>query len=522
MIQKRINAKALLGLALLLIVVGVAGALMSPGREPDRTISARIGDVTWNHEQHARMEEIPNCQVCHHQEREGTTNPRPCSTCHQVRDDHDLLIQADLFMDVPAVVYEGEHGPPPMTAFHAKCIGCHEALEKGPVLCRDCHTPGSAGDHGRATWNHYAHSRKFGIDAGPGTPHSECVTCHHHDTEAETDGDYRPCSVCHEPAAARGEPTATGLKGIDGVAEVDRHLDVLHGECAECHTETNPENDIRTCKDCHEPWGYDVTQRELPNLEQAIHQRCHECHNADYEDLNERMPTTCNGCHEADPSWLVHEDFGHVFWSHERHGRYRDMECETCHHQDLPGEPHLACRSCHGTGLFDNPSLGDALEERCIGCHRDKQTGLERWDLLTTNEPTVELFRVDAPEGSFWWNHHSHALGDAFSCQECHHNVLREDGEYVTARRAGKAWPEEAMKFRGCAACHGDDGPVAGSAAEGTDAPVRLDALRKVCVECHQRLGGGPQSWEEFFIEPQIDWETILEAAPETIQEAAR
>ncbi len=522
MIHKRINAKALLGLGFLLLVMGASGALMNPGREPDRSISARIGDVTWNHEVHARMVDIPNCQVCHHTEREGTTNPRPCSTCHKVENDHDLLIQADLFMDVVEQEYEGEHGPPPRVAYHAKCIGCHVAMEEGPMLCRDCHAPRSIGDHGSVTWDHYAHSRKFGIHAASGASHSKCIHCHHHDSEAETDADYRPCSACHEPAASRGDSTATGLKGIDGVTKVARHEDARHGECAECHVETNPENDTRSCKDCHEPWDHDVTQRELPNLEQAIHQRCQECHNAEYEDLTEQMPHTCNGCHQADPSWLVHEEFGHVLWSHARHGRYRDLECTTCHHQDLPGEPHLACSSCHGTGLFDNPPLGEALTERCLGCHQEEETGLERWDLMATEEPTVEFFEIEAPQGSFRWNHHAHALGDSFSCQECHHNILRENGEYVTARRTGKPWPETARRIQSCDNCHGAEGPVEDSAAEGSEAPALLEALQKVCLECHQRLGGGPQDWEAFFVEPRIDWETILEAASAHDQGATR
>ncbi len=522
MIQNRINAKALLGLVAVLIVVGLSGSLMIPEREPDRVISSRIGDVTWNHEQHARMEDVASCKVCHHKEREGTAEPRPCSTCHRAEEDHELMIQADLFMAVPAQVYEGEHGPPPRVALHANCIGCHEALEKGPVLCRDCHAPGSAGDHGRVRWSHYAHSRRFGIDAAGGDPHSECVHCHHHDTAAETDGDYRPCNACHLPAEVRGESTATGLEGIGGVADAQRHAQARHGECAECHTESNPENDGRTCKDCHEPWVHDVTRRELPNLEQAIHQRCQECHRPAYRDLTARMPVTCEGCHDADPSWLVHEEIGHVLWSHERHGRYRDLECETCHHQDQPGEPHLACRSCHDSQLFENPSLAEALEERCIGCHREQGHGLDRWDLLATEEPTVEFFQVETAQGAFWWDHHAHALDDSFSCQECHHNLLQADGEYATAHRTSLPWPESARRIQACDQCHGPEGPLEGSPAEGSQAPSLTGALEKVCVECHQRLGGGPQDWEAFFADPEIDWEAILEAASRQRQEAQR
>lgn len=509
MIGREINARVLLGVAGVLIVVGTGAALMTPEREPDRAIGARIGDVEWNHEQHARMEDIPGCQACHHTERPGTTNPRPCSDCHRIEHEHDLLVLGDLFMEVPERKYEGEHGPPPMTAMHAKCIGCHEAMQQGPVLCRDCHHPGSAGAHGRVEWNHFAHSRKYGIDRDRGDARSDCAHCHHHDEEAVTDGDYRPCSACHLPAEVRGEEIATGLKGITGPGEPDRHQGVKHGECATCHTQVNPEDDLRTCLDCHEGWRYDPQADELPNLEQAIHENCRECHHEGYEGLTDRMPLTCDGCHEPDPSWLVGPKIGHVFWSHERHGRYRDLECTTCHHTDREGEPHLACRTCHGTGVFDNPSLKEALEKNCTGCHREKHTGLEHWDQLTTEEPGVKLFRIDAAEGSFWWSHYAHALGDSFSCQECHHNMLLEDGEPVTAKRAGLAWTEDATRFRGCGSCHGESGPVAGSPAEGSDAPPKPEALKKVCVECHRRLGGGPQSWEAFFEKPEIDWERI-------------
>jgi hypothetical protein len=48
---------------------------------------------------------------------------------------------------------------------------------------------------------------------------------------------------------------------------------------------------------------------------------------------------------------------------------------------------------------------------------------------------------------------------------------------------------------------------VTDSIAEGTDAPAFEKAMQKVCLECHQRLEGGPQTWESFFAEPEIDWE---------------
>jgi hypothetical protein len=521
-IAKRINSKALLGVAGLLTLLGIVGALMGPGREPDAVLSARIGDVAWNHEQHARMESIPNCQVCHHQEREGTLQPRPCSECHRVEDDLDLLIQADLFMDLPERVYEGDRGPVPMVAYHAKCIGCHEAMAEGPIICRDCHAPGSAGAHGRVDWNHFVHSRKLGIDAAGGDAHSDCASCHHHDPDAEGDGDYRPCGVCHQPAVVLGQSSATGLTGFADAVEAAQHANAKHGECAVCHLVTNPENDGRTCSDCHQPWEFDLAERELPNLEQAIHERCRDCHHPESETLTDRMPTSCAGCHQPDPSWISDPEIGNILWSHKRHGMYRDLECDACHHQDLPDEPHQACGSCHAAGLFGSPPLRAALSERCIGCHREREAGIETWSHLVTEEPTVEFFEITTEEGSFWWNHHAHALGDSFSCQECHHNILRQDGEYVTTIRTGGGWPDSARAIQSCENCHGETGSVVGSVAGGTEAPTLPAAYRAVCLECHQRLGGGPQSWEEFFVEPEINWEAILEELPAANEEDSR
>jgi len=452
------------------------------------------------------MKEIPNCQVCHHQDRAGTSRSRACSDCHKVRSEQDLLVQADLFSELDKVEYKDEIGPPPMVAYHGKCIGCHKAMKKGPVVCRDCHTPGSTGSHGSAEWSHFVHSRK--MDIGKDTGHeTSCAVCHHHDQEAKTEADYRACSTCHDASSILGQPVATGLKGIDGVSEISKHQGAKHGECGRCHVEQNPEDDTRSCKDCHLPWKFDKENQERPNLEQALHQRCQECHNESNPEATVTMPLRCNDCHEHDPSWLSSPEIGNLLWSHKWHGMYREMECETCHHKDLPGERHMACRKCHETGLYDNPSFKEALSKRCIGCHLDEKTGLDQWDLLATDKPTVEYFRIESEEGSFWWNHHEHALGDSFSCQECHHNISRKDGVYLTSLRAKKPWPKEARRIQSCRNCHGEQGPVVGSPAEGTKAPPVGQVFREACVTCHQRLGGGPQSWEDFFAKARIVWE---------------
>jgi len=509
---RQIKVELLLGSALILILAGGVGALVRPDLEPDRTIESRFGDVSWNHEQHARMQEIVNCQVCHHKETQGTTQPKPCRHCHRLERDRDALILADIFMEKEEKrEYKDENGPPPRNAFHGKCIGCHKAMKEGPVVCRDCHTQIFSGEHGTVQWDHLTHSRKMDMDCEDCNGNS-CIKCHHKDTKALTDADYRPCSLCHEPAIAKGLKVATGIKGIGGPEGAARHEKALHGQCAVCHTENNPEEDLRSCKDCHESWVFDTEKKERPSIEQAIHMRCMECHNKEYAELEDSMPTACADCHRPDPSWLTGPEFGNVLWSHKRHGMYRDMTCDKCHHQDTPEEPHMACRRCHGTGLYENPAPEKAFEKRCIGCHKEKHTGLIRWDLLTTDKPTLEHYRIETDQGVFWWGHRSHAIGDSFSCQDCHHAILRENEQYVTAQRIKRSWPEEATRIQSCRKCHGSEGPVSGSVAEGTKAPALEKAFQKVCIECHVRLGGGPQTWDEYFEEPQIDDDNDEEA----------
>lgn len=512
MARRQIKVEFLVAGIVLFVVVGAIGVVVQPVREPDKVLENRFGAVEWNHEQHARMEDIANCQVCHHTDRQGTTEARACSECHQNRGEFDTLIQADLFMEVAAAEYKDDFGPPPRISYHAKCIGCHKAMNQGPVVCRDCHETVTFGSHGMVEWDHRTHSRKLSLDRF--SPHPEllaqhdrnCESCHHHDTGAQGDGDYRGCRACHEASLALGQVAATGLTEIGGVKEIEKHRDAKHGECHKCHTEQNPEDDLRSCSDCHLPWRFDAEAGERPNLEQAVHERCRDCHNEDNMAAADAMPLSCDGCHRPDPSWLTSPQLAGVLWSHQRHGLYRNMTCEDCHHQDTPGERHMACSNCHGTGLYDNPPVAKALAKRCLGCHEETKRGPQFWAEMTTAKESTQYYRIDAEEGTIWWDHQGHAIADGFSCKDCHHNTLQdESGQHVTALRARQPWNPTASAIQGCGNCHDREGPRAGSVADGSKAPALLGAFRTVCVECHERLEGGPQGWEAYFAEPVIE-----------------
>jgi hypothetical protein len=193
----------------------------------------------------------------------------------------------------------------------------------------------------------------------------------------------------------------------------------------------------------------------------------------------------CNECHRPDPSFITHEEAGPVLFSHERHARFDERwTCERCHHTDSPGEPHTACGQCHGTGHFAGiPTLKQAMERSCTGCHEDLKVGLTTWESMKSSTAEVDLFKYEDQSGTFWWDHRFHAVGAAFACSDCHHTLLKGDNS----------------RIQSCRDCHGREGPVRGSPAEGTEAKSLEKAYQASCVECHVRLQGGPLTWEAFF-----------------------
>lgn len=507
--SKQIKVELLLAAVLLLIASGLCGVLVRPSAEPDQTLRSRFGDVVWNHELHARMKEINNCTACHHTERQGVTNPRPCGDCHSLEDNREAVIHAGLFVEPVEKTYAGEQGPPAMHVFHAKCLGCHKAMNEGPVSCRDCHNQTFSGNLGIVAWDHRTHARKMDIS---------CVRCHHKDTEAASDADYRACGDCHTPALVKGLTLATGLV---------EHEDAKHGKCHTCHTISNPENDARSCVDCHGGLALpEENSEEAPSLEQALHGRCMECHSMDYPDLEPTMPVLCTDCHKPDPSMITLEGSKPILWSHKRHAEYTEWECNRCHHTDIPDEPHMACRSCHGTGQFAGiPDLHEAMSRNCIDCHKEQGAGLTSWESLEGGSDDLSLFihrEKGGEERTFWWDHRFHAVGAAISCRACHHNTMVRDGRPETAALALPGVADDATHFRRCTDCHGDHGPVPGSPADGSEAPPYEEAFQALCLNCHQELECGPLTWDELHemrgLDPHGKWkmEMLRKAGKDT------
>ncbi len=451
--RKKIKIEFLLPAMLVLIGLGVGGVLVRPTANPDVTLPARIGDVPWNHELHSRMKDY-TCVTCHHTDRLGVVNPRPCSDCHALPPPGMAMILADVYTGETVVnpVYKSsEQGPPAMQAYHGKCVGCHTAVKKGPTSCRDCHAQSFVGPHGEVEWSHREHSRQM---AGK----LACVTCHHKDTDAKQDGDYRPCRDCHQPLAEMAK---------DLTRDVPRHEKETHFHCAFCHATEDPEIGVSHCSECHpelepNPPGTPDDKKVAPSLEQAIHKRCLGCHNASNPDLSPNMPGVCTDCHKYGPGsfQFEYQEAGPTVWSHTRHAELTDWSCDKCHHKDEadPQKPHLACWRCHGKDDFAGiPKLEKAVHDRCIGCHEERLAGP-----LTCNgchagkKEDQYLLKSDSEEGVAWTSHSFHAADMAFSCRDCHHNTMTRGLDPFTACTDTFECPDpaKAMDIQACSNCH--------------------------------------------------------------------
>lgn len=82
--------------------------------------------VIFPHTKHSGVIDV-SCYFCHHQDLEGE-RPRPCRMCHH----KDRVVDG---------------APTSKTAFHERCIGCHEKVnEEDPkwnvaLKCAECHIP---------------------------------------------------------------------------------------------------------------------------------------------------------------------------------------------------------------------------------------------------------------------------------------------------------------------------------------------------------------------------------------------
>lgn len=110
------------------LLLGCTGTALgeAPAIPPDKQViqfATKLGVVTFNHQMHADLT-FTECSTCHHTWKPGET-VKSCHVCHDKK---------------------GGESPEAKTAFHTRCIGCHEYTvgkgePAGPVkkMCKLCH-----------------------------------------------------------------------------------------------------------------------------------------------------------------------------------------------------------------------------------------------------------------------------------------------------------------------------------------------------------------------------------------------
>ncbi len=416
--------------------------------------------------------------------KDGVIKPVSCLECHKPKDSSDFMILKDVYMKAEGA--KKEEVPSARVAFHNKCINCHNAGSEGPVGCYDCHRQSFSGKMGMVAWSHRAHSRQMGMD---------CMSCHHKDRDAQWAGEFRNCRECHDKAIELGVFWDSNIKD---------HKGINHGECGECHTIENPEKGVRSCAECH--GAADRPGREgSPSLEYAVHYQCMDCHNSHNRDMPADAPDECAECHGRSPSYLQGSTMGNVLWSHTRHNTFTPWSCEKCHHTGTNDEGlQLACDQCHGRENFgEAASLENAMHQNCGECHRKKRMGPDpATDCMRCHNenPDLDLMFWDGTQGVVWWGHRRHAENMNFSCRECHHNTIVEQGFPVICEDLPDC-PPGIAEPQSCANCHPlskeQEGMMQGQMMMDMDAPLLGDAVHGSCKECHRRMGSGPVKCEE-------------------------
>ncbi len=391
-----------------LVVVVLAGVVLSiePGRD---TMANRFGEVAWDHELHAR-DAVKNCQSCHHTSHPGESDPQACRNCHKNPSLSDSVYALAMTAKKgPAGKVEKEV-PSRRKAFHKSCIGCHTAVAKGPVACRECHMQVFPTEQGSTGFDHIGYAIEN---------EQRCESCHEKGKPANLKGaEWDNCASCHAEGHIHAEwdketpfnhyPLFAGTGGEvvwDHRGHILEHMDFegRSQDCQSCHhmdAELSPQA-YRRCDQCHKAADSEpmANGKVIPSRKRALHGVCLDCHDARDRALPEEMPKSCNDCHRKA---LHYEEsrFGLITWSHDAHGNNAGVGCTYCHHTDPEEGPMQACSECHFEGQVGNfKTLKNLTHTNCVNCH-----SLERADvqdmLKWKNIRTCDACHVAGPKAN--------------------------------------------------------------------------------------------------------------------------
>jgi hypothetical protein len=483
------------GVLTLLIITVVSlvqgGVLFSVG-----PLNAQEGDLLGGVTSHADIG--GRCKLCHAPFWSDETMADRCAACHtditaQRADPsslHGIIFQQDSSITCRSCHHDHRGANAPLTdietiKFPHDVVGYslngHQTNAEGlPFGCKDCHATGyTMFDQGVCLTCH------IGIDTVFTTAHTiafgkNCLSCHdgvdtygkgfdHNRYAFKLIGKHIgvDCVPCH--VAARSVLDLQSAPQTCSACHVkdDTHQGRLGTDCGSCHTPNgwagaDFDHNLASFKLEGKHVNVTCDQCHINKVLQGTPSECYACHAKD-DKHDGRYTTLCYACHSPEgwtPATVDHNLFGFKL-----QGRHVNVQCESCHiNQVFKGTP-TDCYSCHAK---DDKHKG-IFGKDCASCHTQ-----DGW-LPSTIDHNQFGFKLEGRHaGVKCENCHNNSdlKSTPTNCYACHANDDKHNGRFSTV----------------CGACHTTAGWLPATFDHRTF-PLAAGHGGLQCTRCHSVTG---------------------------------
>lgn len=441
-----------------------------------------IGDCFSCHNQNGFEGLSPECNTCHQNDYNNTSNPSHlslgfsvnCQECHSISGwkpasfDHDSRFFP---------IYSGKHN-----GEWNECSDCHtNQNDYAAFSCFTCH------EHNSSDMN----KEHSGIN-GYVYESNACFACHprgdsddsfSHTTAFPLVGSHSEvtCSECHtvDYNSTSSECNSCHQSSFDNAQNPNHVAAGLSQQCELCHSASNWNqssfNHTNTgfelvgshatvdCSSCHDG-----------NTTSAV-QECFACHEENYnsakDHLAQKFPQECQLCHTS-VNW-TETSFNHDLTSFPLTGAHVNSDCNACHASGYAGTS-MECSSCHQTN-FDNstnPNHGaSGISLQCASCHSTVAWVPSTFSHTETGFELVGAHvTVDCSE--------CHSINTSNATPECF--ACHEDGYNNAEDHLAQNYPKE------CEVCHNTVNWLEATFDHSvTNFPLTGAHVNSDCSECH-------------------------------------
>jgi hypothetical protein len=384
-----------------------------------------------------------------------------CHTEHKGRKADIVNLNIDIFSHTKTnFLLHGKHKS-------ADCFACHtkgKKYRKVTSACVSCHKKQNPHPPSMGTDCQQCHTAKAWLN----------VRYDHSKTDFPLKGAHQTqrCSHCHKQSSYKNLPVTC----ISCHALRDVHQGALGNKCDQCHNSKKWKDIV-----------FDHSKTDFPLSGKHKGLLCQSCHKKNPK--NEKLPTTCIGCHKNDDA---------------HKGRF-GKKCNTCHdseswsksifdHKKATGyaltnaHAKVACADCHKGNLYSTKT-----PMRCVSCHKKTDihkgklgNGCERChntkDWKSTKKIDHDLTRFPLIG--------QHSL---LSCGQCHVTKQYRTGQFdcyschkTNDKHKGKLGTQ-------CESCHNPNGWAVWQFDHNKDTAFKLIGAHKnlICTQCHTRASSG-------------------------------